>query len=90
MGNESRQPAGLRFLRGGSWAFYGFLAIGAFFLFAEHRAHLLGGLPFLLLALCPLMHLFHGGHGDHGGHAGRDSGPNTSTSASPLPPNHKH
>jgi hypothetical protein len=35
----------------------GFLAIAAFFLFTEHRAHVLGALPWLLLAACPLMHL---------------------------------
>ncbi|MDK9703017.1 MAG: DUF2933 domain-containing protein [Sulfuritalea sp.] len=47
-----------------------FAAIAAFYLLSEHRAHLLGALPFLLLLACPLMHLFmHGGHGghDHGG-----------------------
>lgn len=44
-------------------------AVAGWFLWAEHRAHLLGALPFLLLA-CPLMHLFmhHGRHGGH--HAG--------------------
>jgi hypothetical protein len=42
----------------------GFLAIGAFYLYSEHRAHLFGALPFVLLLLCPLMHLFmHHGHG---------------------------
>jgi hypothetical protein len=52
--------------------FIGFLAIAAFFLFTEHRAHVLGILPFLLLLACPLMHLMHG----HGGHGSRheDSG----------------
>ena len=51
-------------------AFLGLLAIAAFFLFTEHRAHALGVLPFLLLALCPLLHLFgHGGH-DHGAEKG--------------------
>jgi Protein of unknown function (DUF2933) len=48
-------------------ALLGFLAIAAFFLWEEHRAHLLGILPYGLLLLCPLMHLFHGGHGGHGG-----------------------
>ncbi len=47
--------------------FWGFIAIAAFFLVAEHRAHVVQYLPFLLLAACPLMHLFHR-HGDHGGH----------------------
>ncbi|MDO8347301.1 MAG: DUF2933 domain-containing protein [Rugosibacter sp.] len=43
-----------------------FAAIAAFYLWAEHRAHLLGVLPFLLVLACPLMHVFmHGGHG-HG------------------------
>ena len=45
----------------------GFLTIGGFFLLAEHKAHLFGVLPYLLLAACPLMHLFmHHGHGGHG------------------------
>jgi hypothetical protein len=46
----------------------GFLLIGAFFLFTEHRAHVFGILPYLLLAACPLLHIFgHHGHGDAGG-----------------------
>src|SRR5581483_5504246 len=36
------------------WAFAGFLAIAAFFLLTEHRAHVLGWLPFLILLACPL------------------------------------
>jgi DUF2933 family protein len=59
----------------------GFLAIGAFFLLTEHRAHLLGILPFLLLLLCPLMHLFHGGHGRHDEHSGHGTGSPTSREA---------
>jgi hypothetical protein len=44
----------------------GFLLIGLFFLLSEHRAHLFGVLPFLLILACPLMHLFmHHGHGNH-------------------------
>lgn len=46
----------------------GFLFIAGFYLVTEHRAHLLGWLPWLLLLACPLMHLFmHGGHGGHDG-----------------------
>ena len=52
----------------------GFLAIAAFFLWTEHRAHLLGILPYVLLLLCPLLHLFHGGHGDHGGRENQHKG----------------
>lgn len=48
-------------------AFCGFAAIAAFLLFSEHRAHLLGFLPWALLLLCPVLHLFmHGGHQGHG------------------------
>lgn len=58
-----------------------FLAIAAFFLLAEDRAHLAGWLtywPYLLVLACPLMHLFmHGGHG-HGSH-GSSAQPNEST-----------
>lgn len=47
-------------------ALIGFLIVAGFFLFTEHRAHLFGFLPFLLLLACPLLHSFHGGHGNHG------------------------
>lgn len=54
-----------------NWVFWGFVAVAGFFLLAEHRAHLLGWLPYLLLLACPLMHWFmHGGHGRHHGHGG--------------------
>ena len=53
----------------GGWALLGFLAIAAFFLISEHRAHVLGALPYVLLLLCPVLHLLlHRGHGS--GHAG--------------------
>jgi hypothetical protein len=46
-----------------------FLVIGAFLLMSEHRAHVLGILPYLLILACPLLHIFmHGGHGQHGSH----------------------
>jgi hypothetical protein len=39
----------------------------------EHRVHVLGILPWLLILACPLMHLFmHHGHGGHSGHSGHD------------------
>lgn len=42
-------------------------AVATFFLLAEHRAHIFGALPFLLILACPLMHVFmHRGHGAHG------------------------
>ncbi len=44
-----------------------FLAIIAFLLFTEHRGHVFGILPYLLLLACPFMHFFmHRGHGGHG------------------------
>jgi hypothetical protein len=47
-----------------------FVAIAGFFLWEEHRAHVLGILPYLLLAACPIVHLFmHGRHGGHHGHS---------------------
>lgn len=52
------------------------LGIMFFFLWTEHRAHLLGALPLLLLlAVCPLMHLFmHRGHRHgHHGNSGKDN-----------------
>ena len=59
------------------WVLLAFLAIAAFFVVTEHRAHALGALPYLLLLTCPLLHLFHGGHGKgHGGgkHQHHDGG----------------
>jgi hypothetical protein len=53
------------------WVLIGFLAVAAYFLFSEHRAHFIYYLPFVLVLACPLMHLFHG-HGSHRGHADRD------------------
>lgn len=60
-GNFLISPAGL--------AMIGFLAIGGFLLFTEHRAHVLGALLWLVVLACPLMHFFmHRGHGGHGAH----------------------
>ncbi len=85
-----------------SWVLAGFAAVALFFLLTEHRAHLYGWLPYLLLAACPLMHLFHG-HGGHGGHGshGNDQEPRRpeelqlpggpSSTDAPLPPAaHQH
>jgi len=42
----------------------GFILIISYFLWMEHRAHIIEFLPFILLAACPLMHVFmHKGHG---------------------------
>lgn len=64
----------------------GFLAIAGFFLLTEHTAHVLGALPYLLLAACPLMHLFmHHGHRGHGGSTDHGDG-----SAEHRPAEHQH
>lgn len=53
------------------WVFGVFSAFVLILFVGEHRAHLLGWLPWLIVLACPLMHLFmHGGHGRHGGHGG--------------------
>lgn len=62
MGDQMRQRS--------RWALWGFLAVAAFFLWTEHRAHVMGLLPYLLLLACPLMHLFH--HHGHGHRHGRE------------------
>lgn len=53
-----------------------FAAIALFFLWNEHKAHILGALPYVLLLLCPFIHLFmhRGRHGGHSGHAHRAHG----------------
>lgn len=55
------------------WISYGALAVIAYYLLTEHRAHVIAYLPFLLLAACPLMHLFmHGGHHQHHDHKNQE------------------
>ena len=63
----------------------GFLAIAAFFLLSEHRAHLFSFLPWLLLLACPLMHLFM-----HGGHGGSDGSGADHSEGSTRPEPHRH
>lgn len=46
------------------------LAVGLAGVYAEHRMHVIGVLPYLLLVACPLMHLVHHGHRGHGHVAG--------------------
>jgi hypothetical protein len=63
--HEHHEPG--RGISRSTWVLIGFLAVAAYFLLSEHRAHFIQFLPFLLLLACPLMHFFHG-HGGHGGH----------------------
>lgn len=49
--------------------FIAFAAIAAGLIAYEHRVHVLGVLPWLLILACPLMHMvMHHGHGGHSGH----------------------
>jgi hypothetical protein len=57
------------------------MSFAAFYLVAEHRAHLAGlgrWLPLLILLACPLLHLF--GHSGHAGHEASAVGANDSAS----------
>ena len=69
----------------------GFGLIGAFFLIAEHRAHVLPYLPWLFLAVCLFMHRsMHGGHA-HGKHNHRGNSGDAMRMNPALPavaPNH--
>lgn len=57
-------------LSGSGLVLAGFLALGGYFLWTEHQAHVLDYLPLIVfLGLCLGMHFFmHGSHGggDHG------------------------
>ena len=59
--------------------------IAAWFLWTEHRAHLFGALPWLVLLACQLMHVFmHRGHHGHHGHGGTPT-PAERPAATPRP-----
>jgi hypothetical protein len=46
--------------------FLALAGIALLFLIYEHRVHVLGIVPYLVVLACPLMHLFHHrGHGQH-------------------------
>lgn len=75
------------------WVLLAFLAIAAFFVLTEHRAHVWGVAPYLLLLACPLLHFFmhgrRGSHGDHGrdrSHAGHPEGRRHGDAGSPAGP----
>lgn len=51
-------------------AFLGFAAIAGFFLLTEHRAHMLGAAPYVLLLLCLLLHFFGHRREPHDGERG--------------------
>lgn len=75
----------LSWRRASWWVLGPFLATAAFYLWAEHRAHLFGALPYLLIGACLIMHFFH--HRGHGDHARDEQHARTPT---PLEPTHRH
>ena len=80
MGTMIRRTAAPLWRRRANAVLVGFMIAGGFYLALEHRAHLLGVLPYLILLACPLMHLFmHRGHG-HG------SGGNEPPASTAVPP----
>ena len=51
------------------WQTWVLIGAASYFLLIEHRQHLFQWLPYLIFALCPLMHIFmHRGHSGHGSH----------------------
>lgn len=87
----SQQPSNIEVKR--HWFFsprgialVGFLTVAAFYLWTEHRAHLLGALPFLIFLICPLMHFFmHRGHGGHDDKTSSDAPPRSEGEAHHVP-----
>jgi hypothetical protein len=77
-----------RYRKVSRYVFFGFGAVAACFLIAEHRAHIVPFLPLLLLAACPLMHLFH--HGGHKHGDDEESKPGSRPPASPGGGAHQH
>lgn len=71
--HEDRPPSFWRSRFGIGWVVLA--AVAGWFLWTEHRAHLLGVLPYLFLLACPLMHVFmHHGHDRHPGGNGPQTG----------------
>lgn len=51
------------------WAIWTLGAAALGYLIVEHRPHLFGWLPYLIILACPLMHLFMHHRHHHGGHS---------------------
>ena len=69
MNTETKLPGKRRPKSNVNWVLIGLIAIIGYFLFMEHKAHILSFFPYALLLGCIVMHLFmHHGHGS--GHKG--------------------
>ncbi len=69
MANEHQEQSCRRWSSRTVVAFIVFVVVAAFYLWTDHRVHVLAAvplLPYLVFLACPLMHLFmHLGHGGH-------------------------
>lgn len=76
------------------WVFVGFVLIAGYFLITEHRAHLVGFVPYLpllFLAACPLLHFFHhGGHSHGDGQSPAPPGEGSGGPSDPVSGGHRH
>jgi len=81
MKRPTRQTPSRRAMQGrATLVLIGFLAIIGLLLFTEHRAHVLGALPWLFVLACPLMHIFmHHGSEHHSEHSDSGTAPKNST-----------
>jgi hypothetical protein len=62
--DHHRREAGCAGYSRWPWFLVAFAGLTVLLLWQEHRAHLLGVIPYLILLACPLLHLFmHRGHG---------------------------
>jgi hypothetical protein len=63
MSAGQRHEAGCAGYSRWTWFLVAFAGLAVVLLWQEHRAHLLGVIPYLILLACPLIHLFmHRGH----------------------------
>ena len=67
-GSQHEHGSGCGHRSSGSWVFIAFALMAVLLLWQEHRAHLLGVIPYLILFACPLMHLLHRRGHRHGSH----------------------
>ncbi len=74
--SEQHEPRASWFASRANIALLAFLGIAAYFLLAEHWAHVIQALPYLLVVGCLVLHGFmHGGHGHNHGNGQQDRNP---------------
>ena len=66
---QDRQAIGCAVYSRWAWFFVAFAGLAVVLLWQEHRAHVLGVIPYLIFLACALIHLFmHRGRGHAGSH----------------------